>query len=406
MQTDAVRAAQADRRADGLPREAATPLRRVHPGARPPRRLGAPHGPRRCPDDDLSWTARRAALGRRGTARARCSTARPRPTGLRPASRSCSPSRCSTSTTGTPSTKRAFATGARRRGSSSATALARAGRRGGGRRPGLAKEGRDLELPPWNKGRYGTADRARGARSAPDRRPRDRRRARRDRGRPGRGRRRARARGDDRRARARPRSASDDGARRVRGRVLARDLRRGSARGHHARGLRRPRVPRTTTVSSSSTTRPTRSTRRLDARRPDRALPDPGRRVRARGRGGHRRTGRPLRASCSSHPTVHARWRSRATISRPRSPRCAARSPVRERPARLRTARARRRLRSAGPRPGRSCPGPERGVAVCHPGGTREGPPVLRRTSLLIVALGGAALAGSARAAGAGRRAA
>ena len=23
--------------------------------------------------------------------------------------------------------------------------------------PGLAKDGRDLELPPWNKGRYGTA---------------------------------------------------------------------------------------------------------------------------------------------------------------------------------------------------------------------------------------------------------
>ena len=40
----------------------------------------------------------------------------------------------------------------------SATALARARRRRGrADDPGLAKDGRDLELPPWNKGRYGTA---------------------------------------------------------------------------------------------------------------------------------------------------------------------------------------------------------------------------------------------------------
>ena len=38
-----VRALPADRRADGLPREAPAPLRRAHPRPRPPRRVGAPH---------------------------------------------------------------------------------------------------------------------------------------------------------------------------------------------------------------------------------------------------------------------------------------------------------------------------------------------------------------------------
>jgi len=50
----------------------------------------------------------------------------------------------------------AFATGARRR-FVSATALARMNDAQAAADPGLAKEGRDLELPPWNKGRYGTA---------------------------------------------------------------------------------------------------------------------------------------------------------------------------------------------------------------------------------------------------------
>jgi ATP-dependent exoDNAse (exonuclease V) beta subunit len=52
----------------------------------------------------------------------------------------------------------AFASG-RRRSFVSATALARLVDETGaaGNDPGLAKEGRDLELPPWNKGRYGTA---------------------------------------------------------------------------------------------------------------------------------------------------------------------------------------------------------------------------------------------------------
>ena len=50
----------------------------------------------------------------------------------------------------------AFATGARRR-FVSATALARLADDAAADDPGVAKEGRDLELPPWNKGRYGTA---------------------------------------------------------------------------------------------------------------------------------------------------------------------------------------------------------------------------------------------------------
>jgi len=50
----------------------------------------------------------------------------------------------------------AFTTGARRR-FVSATALARFADDAAALDPGVAKEGRDLELPPWNKGRYGTA---------------------------------------------------------------------------------------------------------------------------------------------------------------------------------------------------------------------------------------------------------
>jgi hypothetical protein len=50
----------------------------------------------------------------------------------------------------------AFATGARRR-FVSATTLAKLVDGAAAGDPGVAKEGRDLELPPWNKGRYGTA---------------------------------------------------------------------------------------------------------------------------------------------------------------------------------------------------------------------------------------------------------
>ena len=51
---------------------------------------------------------------------------------------------------------RAFATG-RRRGFVSATTLAASADEAAADDPGLDKDGRDLELPPWNKGRYGTA---------------------------------------------------------------------------------------------------------------------------------------------------------------------------------------------------------------------------------------------------------
>jgi ATP-dependent helicase/nuclease subunit A len=51
---------------------------------------------------------------------------------------------------------KAFATG-KRRHFVSATALAQLADIAAPRDPGLMKEGRDLELPPWNKGRYGTA---------------------------------------------------------------------------------------------------------------------------------------------------------------------------------------------------------------------------------------------------------
>jgi ATP-dependent exoDNAse (exonuclease V) beta subunit len=50
----------------------------------------------------------------------------------------------------------AFETGARRR-FVSATALAQLVDDSAAADPGVLKEGRDLELPPWNKGRYGTA---------------------------------------------------------------------------------------------------------------------------------------------------------------------------------------------------------------------------------------------------------
>src|SRR6185295_15905254 len=50
----------------------------------------------------------------------------------------------------------AFTTGARRR-FVSATALARLVDDTAADDPGVEKDGRDLELPPWNKGRYGTA---------------------------------------------------------------------------------------------------------------------------------------------------------------------------------------------------------------------------------------------------------
>ena len=102
---------------------------------------------------------------------------------------------------------------------------------------------------------------------------------------------------DDRRARARRARQSRPCARACAAGYWRETYVAVPARRHHARGLRRPRVPRRPTASSSSTTRPTRSATtptsppRLDA------LPRPGRGVRARGRA--RRPASRSTAACS-----------------------------------------------------------------------------------------------------------
>ena len=136
--------------------------------------------------------------------------------------------------------------------------------------PGWQKDGRDLELPPWNKGRYGTAigravhavlqtvDLATGRRARrrpPPRRPRPKA---------------CSVEEATIAALVRAALASDTVRSRERAAALAGDLRRGAGRGHDARGLRRPRATAPSTASSSSTTRPTRSATTADlARRLD-----------------------------------------------------------------------------------------------------------------------------------------
>ena len=127
--------------------------------------------------------------------------------------------------------------------------------------PGLAKDGRDLELPPWNKGRYGTAigravhavlqtidlttgsglDDSAAAQAAAEG-----------------------VLGQEATIAALVRAAlgERDGPYRRGPTALAGDLRRRAGRGHDARGLHRSRLPRRRAVSSSSTTRPTRSATR------------------------------------------------------------------------------------------------------------------------------------------------
>ena len=176
--------------------------------------------------------------------------------------------------------------------------------------PGLQKRPRDLDLPPWLKGRYGTAvgravhgvlqtiDLATGdglddavaaqcqAEAVPDR-------------------------ADDVRAPgARTRSASPVGAgRRRRRRTGARCTpARRSAIGC-SRATSTCSTAATTAWSSSTTRRPaTRRPRR--ARPPGRGLPPPGRRLRGGGRPGHRRARRPGRVPVP-HPARRGRTRAR-----------------------------------------------------------------------------------------------
>ena len=213
-----VRAAQADRRADGLPREAAAALRRVHPRPRPSRRLGAPQGARRS-SPTIARTGRTpSCCGRRrerravvgaGAAAAGAPGRRRRPRSRRARARARA---------------RRVAGGVRPR------ALARGNRRG-------VRLGHHARAPPRRRagprrgrrsrsrqGRAATSSCRRGTRAATAPRsagrctPRCRPSTSRpgagidgDRGRAGRGRRRARARGDDRGAGPR-RAREPDGA--------------------------------------------------------------------------------------------------------------------------------------------------------------------------------------------------
>ena len=179
--------------------------------------------------------------------------------------------------------------------------------------PGLQKRPRDLDLPPWLKGRYGTAvgravhgvlqtiDLATGdglddavaaqcqAEAVPDRADDVRRLVR------GRARRR-------RRCERPPRAAA-----------LAGGLRLHPDRRPAARGLRRPPLPRRPTASSSSTTRPSATAdpaeldRRVEGYRLQGAAYARGRRP------GHRRAGHARRV-----PVPHAARRRRARARRPR----------------------------------------------------------------------------------------
>ncbi len=208
-------------------------------------------------------------------------------------------------------------------------------------------------------------DRSGGARHAADRRPRDRLGSGGDRRGAGRGRRRARARADDRSAH--PGRARGPG--RAAGRVasaLARDLRRGPVRRHHARGLRRPRVPRRRRPGG----------RRLQDRlgRREHAAKNVSSNIASRPRRTRSRSRRPPAnrssgvCSRSSSPRAQSRSSSRAPTSRPPSTRSGCCWP----PS---ASTPRRRLRSCRPRADRGEPGAP--GAVCHPGSTREAPEVL-----------------------------
>ena len=118
-----VRAAQGDRRADGLPREAAAALRRVHARPRSPRRVGAPRRSHELPDDRRRLHRRRAAVGRGRGRDGRASTSRRR-RAASPCRRRRAPGAARPRRRGSPSTTPRSRPGARRR-FVSATTLAR-----------------------------------------------------------------------------------------------------------------------------------------------------------------------------------------------------------------------------------------------------------------------------------------
>ena len=177
--------------------------------------------------------------------------------------------------------------------------------------PGLQKRPRDLDLPPWLKGRYGTAvgravhgvlqtiDLATGAglddavaaqcqaEAVPDR-------------------------ADDVRGLVEDALALAGGAGRRRPPALARGVRLHADRRPAARGLRRPALPGRRRPGRR---RPqdVRQRRPRRARPPGGGLPAAGCRLRGGGRPGDRRAGRPRRV-----PVPHPRRRRRARARRPR----------------------------------------------------------------------------------------
>ncbi len=175
--------------------------------------------------------------------------------------------------------------------------------------PGLAKDARDLELPPWNKGRYGTAvgsavhavlqtvdlvtgegvDETAAAQAAAE-------------GVIGRER--------DIAALARQRARVGHGPRgRRHPRLPARDVRRDASERAHARGLRRPRLPDAARGSSSSTTRPTRGATSWSSTTRSRAIGSRARRTPSHSKRPPVRRSRAA-CSCSSPPTAPGSGRS------------------------------------------------------------------------------------------------
>ncbi len=171
------RGVQADRRTDGPPRADPAALRRVHPRRRPPGRVAPPHpgtrhrtGATPCHRPGCSPTA----SARRARRTNRSSSTSDRPRWLGPTRSSC---RGPTPTNGAAARSDALRTAGRPRtlvghvrspsmptaAAANPTADPTSGRMNpptsgsAALDPGLLKDPVDLELPPWQRGRYGTA---------------------------------------------------------------------------------------------------------------------------------------------------------------------------------------------------------------------------------------------------------